>query len=298
MMNKAQTWIGTATVALGVASVGVAIDRLLGTRRFAAAATCGAAGAYLVGTFSPRARIFGQSAKPGPTAGLFALTFDDGPDPRHTLEISRMLSERGHQATFFVLARAVRAHPMTAASVVGDGHELACHGDNHRLLAFSSPREIRRQISVAEDAVAEATGSSLTPLFRAPHGVRSPWLARVVRKAGYQMCAWDGAVFDTDEPGTEVVVRRVEGQLRPGAIVLLHDGDGSGGMASRQQTVDALPAILDAAECQGLRSVGLRVLLDSKHVRRQVEQVGFPAVDLPAAYRPGKVNDGISALGT
>ena len=268
MMNKAQTCIGTGTVALAVASAGLATDRWLGTRRFATAATLGAACAYLVGTYSPRARIFGRSVESGPVDDLFALTFDDGPDPRHTLQISRMLSERGHQATFFVLARAVRAHPTTAASVVGDGHELACHGDDHRLLAFSSPREIRRQISVVEDAVAEATGSSLTPLFRPPHGVRSPWLARVVRKAGYQVCAWDGAVFDTAEPGVDVVVRRVKGQLRPGAIVLLHDGDGSGLLASRRQTVDALPAILDAAECRGLRSVGLRVLLDPKLASR------------------------------
>ena len=264
MMNKAQTWIGTGTVALGLASLGVAIDRLLGTRQLATAVTVGAACAYLVGTFSPRSRIFGKSIEAEPIDGLFALTFDDGPDPRHTLEISRMLTERGHQATFFVLARAVREHPTTAATVVDDGHELACHGDDHRLLAFSSPREIRRQISVAEDAVAEATGSSLTPLFRAPHGVRSPWLACVVRRAGYQVCAWDRAVFDTAQPGVDVVARRVKGQLRPGAVVLLHDGDGSGRLASRRQTVDALPAILDAAECQGLRSVGLRVLLDPK----------------------------------
>jgi peptidoglycan-N-acetylglucosamine deacetylase len=282
MMNKAQTWIGTGTVALGMASVGVAADRLLGTRRFATAATFGVACAYLVGTFSPRARIFGRSVEPGSTEGLFALTFDDGPDPRHTLEISRMLSERGHQATFFVLAREVRAHQTTAASVVGDGHELACHGDDHRLLAFSSPREIRRQISVAEDAVAEATGSSLTPLFRAPHGVRSPWLTHVVRKAGYQMCSWDGAVFDTAEPGVDVVVRRVKSQLRPGAIVLLHDGDGSGGMASRRQTVHALPAILDAAEDLGLRSVGLSVLLDPKLARLRSSNRSRPHVSLPS----------------
>ncbi len=285
-MNKAQTWVATGTVALGVASVGALIDRLLGTRWFGTAATSGVACAYLVGTFSPRARIFGQSVEPGPTDGLFALTFDDGPDPRHTLEISRMLSQRGHQATFFVLARAVRAHPTTAASVVGDGHELACHGDDHRLLAFSSLREIRRQISVAEDAVAEATGSSLTPLFRAPHGVRSPWLAHVVRRAGYEMCAWDGAVFDTAEPGIDVVVSRVESQLRPGAIVLLHDGDGSGRMASRRQTVDALPAILDAAECQGLRSVGLRVLLDSKLARRHSSKRSGSALAQRLLHRP------------
>ena len=266
-MKKAQTWVAAGTVALGLVWAGAAIDRLLRTRRLATAVTLAAAGAYLLGTFAPRARIFGQSAEPSHTNGLFALTFDDGPDPRYTREISRILSQRGHQGTFFVLARAVRTYPNVAASALAAGHELACHGDDHRLLAFSSPREIRRQISVAENAVAEFSGSSLAPLFRAPHGVRSPWLTRVVRNAGYQVCAWDGAVFDTAAPRPEVVARRVERLLRPGAIVLLHDGDGSGRMASRQNTLEALPAILDAAERRGLRSVGLGALLESKPPR-------------------------------
>jgi peptidoglycan/xylan/chitin deacetylase (PgdA/CDA1 family) len=170
---------------------------------------------------------------------------------------------RGHHATFFVLARAVCAYPDVAAAVVDDGHELACHGDDHRLLAFASPREVRRQISTAERTVAAATGSSLTRLFRAPHGVRSPWLSKVVQNAGYRMCAWDGRVFDTAQPGVDVIASRVERLLRPGAIVLLHDGDGSGRKAARRQTVAALPAILDAAERRGLRSVGLGALLET-----------------------------------
>jgi len=263
-MTKTGTWTAAVAVAFGTVTAGAAIDRRLGTGRVATALTLGAAGAYLLGTCSPRARIFGPVVKPSCRLdGRFALTFDDGPDPRYTLEISRILWERGHRATFFVLGQAVRTHPTTAASVLGKGHELACHGDDHRLLAFSSPREIRRQISAAEDAVTQATGSSLTPLFRPPHGVRSPWLTHVVRGAGYRVCAWDGTVFDTAEPGADVVAQRVERLLRPGAIVLLHDGDGSGREASRRQTVEALPAILDVAERKGLRSVGLSALLEA-----------------------------------
>jgi peptidoglycan/xylan/chitin deacetylase (PgdA/CDA1 family) len=260
-MTKSQTWVAAGGVALGVASFGAVVDRQLGTRRLATVAGVATAGAYLAGAFFPHARIFGKPVELDAIDGLFALTFDDGPDPRHTLEISRVLAERGHRATFFVLGRAVRAHPEIAAAVVDDGHELACHGDDHRLLAFALPREIRRQISAVETAVVDATGARLMPLFRAPHGVRSPWLTRVVGSAGYRVCAWDGAVFDTAAPGVDVIVRRVERLLCSGAIVLLHDGDGAGRMASRRQTVDALPPILDAAESSGLRSVGLGALL-------------------------------------
>ena len=193
--------------------------------------------------------------------GTFALTFDDGPDPRYTPAICRVLAERGHRATFFVLGRAVRRAPHLIRTILEAGHEVACHGDDHRLLAFAPPREIERQIVAAEHAVARAGGRPLVRLFRAPHGVRSPWLTRVVEQRGYRVCAWDGAVFDTARPGPGVIAARVGRLLRPGATVLLHDGDGSGRAASRQQTLDALPAILDIAERQGLRSAWMSALV-------------------------------------
>jgi peptidoglycan-N-acetylglucosamine deacetylase len=260
-MNKHGTWVGAGAVAMGLACAGVTVDRRLGTRPVATGAAVTAAGAYLAGTFVPKSRIFGSSARTEVAPDVFGLTFDDGPDPRYTSGISRILAERGHGATFFVLGCSVRAHPGVAAAVVADGHELACHGDDHELLAFAPPREVRRQISATENAVRRATGFPPEPLFRAPHGVRSPWLTRVVERYGYRVCGWDGAVFDTAEPGAEVIVARVERLLCRGAVVLLHDGDGSGRGGSRQGTLDALPAILDVAERRGLRSVRLSTLV-------------------------------------
>ncbi len=260
MSGKAATWAGAGSLAAGLVAAGVAADRRLGTRPLATLAAGAVAGTYLTGTFLPQSRIFGAAAAPV-AADAFALTFDDGPDPRHTVEIGRLLAERGHRATFFVLARAVRDHPEVAAAVVEAGHELACHGDDHRLLAFASPRELRRQLDVTEEAVLAATGAPPVQLFRPPHGVRSPWLTRVVEERGYRVCAWNGSVFDTAQPGTDVIAGRVERLLAPGSVVLLHDGDGAGRDGSRRQTVAALPAILDAAERRGLRSERLSALV-------------------------------------
>jgi peptidoglycan/xylan/chitin deacetylase (PgdA/CDA1 family) len=255
-VGKHGTWAAAGAVAAALVGAGAAVDRRIGT-----AAGVLAAGAYLRGTFFPKARIFGKTAAVDAAGDAFSLTFDDGPDPRHTPAISRLLAERGHRATFFVLAREVEAHPEVAAAIADDGHELASHGADHRLLAFASPAELRRQLQATEEAVRAATGELPQPLFRPPHGVRSPWLTRAVEACGYRVCAWDGSVFDTAEPGAEVIAARVERLLRPGAVVLLHDGDGSGRGASRRQTLEALPAILDAADRKGLRSVGVGALL-------------------------------------
>lgn len=260
MKGKTGTWAGAGAIAAGLVASGAAVDRRLGTSPLATFVGGGAASAYLAGTFFPRTRIFGAAAMPSAT-DAFALTFDDGPDPRHTPEIVHLLAERGHRATFFVLGRAVREHPELAAAVVEAGHELACHGDDHRLLAFSPPGEIRRQLEATEEAILAATGAPPVRLFRAPHGVRSPWLTRVLAERGYRVCAWDGTVFDTAQPGSQAIAERVERLLAPGRVVLLHDGDGSGREDSRRQTVLALPAILDAAERRGLRSERLSRLV-------------------------------------
>ena len=157
-MDRKETWAVAGTVAVGVASIGVAVDRRLGTGPFATTAGAATAGLYLAGTFFPKARIFGKPADVVTSDNVLALTFDDGPDPRYTREISRVLAERGHQATFFVLARATLSTSLIAAVVANDGHDLACHGDDHGLLAFATPREVRRQIATTETAVREATG--------------------------------------------------------------------------------------------------------------------------------------------
>lgn len=260
-MDKLGTWAAGAGVAAGLVAAGAATDRRLGSWPVATVAATVGAGSYLAGTFGPRVSLFGQPAKAHRLPGTFALTFDDGPDPRHTPEISALLAERGHRATFFALGRAVRQHPELAARVLADGHELAVHGDDHRLLAFSPPAELRRQLAAAEDAIHTATGQLPARLFRPPHGVRSPWLARTVQNCGYVLCSWNGSVFDTAEPGTAAIAARVERLLEPGAVVLLHDGDGSFANGSRRQTVSALPGILDAAERRGLRSVRLSTLV-------------------------------------
>lgn len=262
-MDKSGTIVGTAAVSGGLVAIGWMLDERRGGKPLATAGALGIAGAYLAGTYLQNLSLFGAIGRPvvDPKDRRFALTFDDGPDPRHTPEISALLAERGHRGTFFMLGRAVRAHPDVVRQVGTDGHEIACHGDDHRLLAFASPRTIVSQVVAWEASVEAALGRPGTKLVRAPHGVRSPWLASVVRRRGYTLCGWDGRVFDTAQPGAATIVRRVVPLLRPGAVVLLHDGDGSGWRASRAQTVAALARVLDAADSNGLRSAPLSSLL-------------------------------------
>lgn len=262
-MTKRETVAASTAVCVGLVGTGHLIDRRHSRKPVFTGGAAAVAAAYMAGTYLQNLPLFGAVARPAVTAGEgdFALTFDDGPDPRHTLAISKILAERGHHGTFFVLGRAVRAYPELVQQLAADGHEIACHGDDHRLLAFASPRTVVAQLVAWEEAVEAVLGQPGARLVRTPHGVRSPWLVSVARRRGYAVCGWDGSVFDTAEPGTATIVRRVVSLLRPGAVVLLHDGDGSGRGGSRAQTVAALGAVLDAADRKGLRSVTLGSLL-------------------------------------
>jgi len=223
------------------------------------------------GAFTPNSRLFGRVIGNGRVSSRrAAITFDDGPSTEYTPPILDALAAAGVRATFFVLGRHVRAHPEIARRIVAEGHELASHGDDHALLTFQGPTEIARQLRALDDAVVNATGDEPTPLFRAPHGFRSPFLVPVARRLGYRVVGWTAGVWDTAKPGADRIVARTVARLRPGAIILLHDADGSGNHDDRSQTVDALPEIIAAGHRDGLEFVTISELAEEMHPHRRL----------------------------
>jgi len=287
-VGKLTTWLACGLLALAPVAGGGVLDRLLGTSFLFTLIGCVLAVTYLVGTFAAAAPLFARSTRVRDEPGRFALTFDDGPDPRFTPTISRLLTERGHRATFFVLGTHASDYPQLLRQVLADGHEIASHGFDHGLLAFSLPPRVRAQLLATERAIVAAAGRPPVRLFRAPHGVRSPWLGHTVGRLGYRVCGWAGSIFDTAEPGVPTIVERACRNLRSGAILLLHDGDGSRRSGDRRQTVEALPAILDEAERRGLRSVWLSSLLEPP--------LEHPTASLAAPVPRGPATQALSVL--
>jgi peptidoglycan/xylan/chitin deacetylase (PgdA/CDA1 family)/uncharacterized membrane protein YbhN (UPF0104 family) len=223
------------------------------------------------GAFTPNSPLFGpviaRGKLPSPKA---AITFDDGPSDLHTPPILDALRDRGAKATFFVLGRNVRAHPEIARRIVDEGHELASHGEDHSIMTFGGPEAIAYQLRSAEEAVVEAVGQPPAPLFRTPHGFRSPFLTTVAKRLGYRVVGWTAGVWDTALPGVERIVGRSVSRLKPGAILLLHDADGSGNGGDRTQTVEALPQIIDKGHELGLEFVTVSELAAELRPRRRM----------------------------
>jgi peptidoglycan/xylan/chitin deacetylase (PgdA/CDA1 family) len=82
----------------------------------------------------------------------------------------------------------------------------------------------------------------------------------VVKRLRYQVFGWSFGVWDSARPGADEIRRRVRARIRPGAIVLLHDGDGYDPTGDRRQTAEALPGIIEDARNAGYELRPLREL--------------------------------------
>lgn len=189
----------------------------------------------------------------------FALTFDDGPNPQCTPALLDVLARHDARATFFLLGGNVRRHVDLALRIAEEGHEPANHGDAHWPLALLLPGAIRNQVVRGGETIESATGVRPTH-YRPPFGFMAPGQSRFVRNLGYVSVLGDVYPEDPQRPGVDRIVRRVMARLRPGSILILHDGSPLG-PADRGQTVAALEVILTETERRGWRATTVADLL-------------------------------------
>lgn len=200
-----------------------------------------------------------------PSNKVVALTFDDGPGPA-TPEVLRILQEKHVKATFCMVGTAVDANQQLARDIAAAGMGLCNHSMNHDLrLSKKQLPYVQQQISSANDSIRNATG--ITPkIFRAPGGALSPEIVETARKNGMFIAHWSCDPRDWNKPGTQAIVDTTIKNAAPGAIILLHDGDGGGRNASnRAQTVEALPIIIDKLREQGYQFVDLAATTPEYH---------------------------------
>ncbi|MGC4807951.1 polysaccharide deacetylase family protein [Micromonospora sp. DT233] len=157
-----------------------------------------------------------------------ALTFDDGPDPVWTPKILDQLRRAKAKATFCVVGTRAREYPELVARIVREGHQLCNHSWRHDMdLARRSTAEIRADLTRTNRAIQAAAPGAKVPFYRQPGG---RWSARVVavsKQLGMQSLHWRVDPQDWDKPTSTTIKRRVNGAVRPGAVVLLHDGGGN-----------------------------------------------------------------------
>jgi peptidoglycan/xylan/chitin deacetylase (PgdA/CDA1 family) len=184
-----------------------------------------------------------------------ALTFDDGPDPEYTPRVLEILAARRIRASFFLVgARAARA-PHTVRAIVEAGHEVASHGWSHRSLWLCGPARTEEEIGRARATLGELTGKAPV-LFRPPWGMVNAAMFGALRRHGQRCVFWSIQSEGLRPASAAMQVQRVLRRAHPGAIVDLHDAEGTPQAPAR--LCEALPAMIDglAAAGYGFGTVG------------------------------------------
>jgi len=225
----------------------------------------------------PRSQVLGPALVRGPAGSRkVALTFDDGPLPPYSEQILDILRSQNAKATFFVCGKDAARHPEILRRICREGHTIGNHTWSHPYLYFMNREKCAEEIDRTQRVIQQATGG--TPrFFRPPYGARWFGLYPVLRERGLHLVQWS-ASGDDWELGADAIVSSVRAGLRPGAIILLHDGrQKSGGYLQRllsrifpstgsqnrqpdadaSETVKALPAIIEAAREMGYEFVSV-----------------------------------------
>ena len=212
----------------------------------------------------PRSRLLGPNWTRLPPTGrthttkAVALTIDDGPDPQVTPQVLAQLETHGARATFFCIGEQVAAHPALAREIVQRGHAIENHSQRH-LHHFSllGPNALEREIRGAQDTIAEVTGE-VARFFRAPAGLRNPFLEPVLVRTNLSLVSWTRRGFDTVSRSPARVLGKLTHHLANGDILLLHDGHAARTATGGAVILEVLPALLAAIAAAGLTPVTLR----------------------------------------
>jgi peptidoglycan-N-acetylglucosamine deacetylase len=183
-----------------------------------------------------------------------ALTFDDGPSPLYTPRILAVLRRLHVPATFFAIGNLADEHPDLIQAELLAGMTVENHSYSHpQLPPFGrlQRRLMNDEISLGARSLRRLGADA--SLFRPPGGSFSPALVRAAHSRRERTVLWSVDPGDWRKGATpRAIVRQVLAAVRPGSIVLLHDGGGD-----RSATVAALPRIVEAIRRRGLELVSL-----------------------------------------
>jgi peptidoglycan/xylan/chitin deacetylase (PgdA/CDA1 family) len=186
---------------------------------------------------------------------VVALTFDDGPSD-YTDDFLAVLREKEVAATFFEVGQVMPGREEVMREILAQGSEIGDHTMDH--VEFPGYEQI------AGAAARIKAYTHFQPcLFRPPGGAVDAGVIATAGSLGMRTVNWDVDPRDWSSPGTESIYANVVGHVRPGSIVVMHDGGGP-----RAETLAALPRIIDTLRARGYRFATVTELLGGRILYR------------------------------
>ena len=206
--------------------------------------------ALLWGALRPRSALYGPVLSHLPvTDRRVWLTIDDGPSD-DTPALLDLLHAHGAKATFFLVGERAAARPDLVRAIAERGHGIGNHSHAHPQAWFWAlgPARMRREFTQCQEVLRAITGRA-PRWFRAVVGHANPFVSAPLRDCGLARVAWDARAFDAVRSDPATVVARLERELAPGAIVLLHEG------ARHGRNVEMIGLLLQRMQALGYSTV-------------------------------------------
>ncbi len=214
--------------------------------------------------FSPSSQLFGRFPYHIQTdQKLIALTFDDGPNEPYTSQIVDFLDSQEIKATFFQVGQCVKKYPEITKHIYRAGHVIGNHSWSHRFSHYFYEPSMSSEIQKTQVIIQDTIGR--TPaLFRPPWLYRQPALFKTVNDRHLQMVS---GIFchplEVLQPKASRIAKHVLAKVKPGSIIIFHDGYNSHG-GNRAQTVEAVKLTINGLEQRGYKFVTVDQLLGLK----------------------------------
>lgn len=202
---------------------------------------------FVAPVFLPNSRFYAPvlSRLPGPDVWL---TIDDGPSD-DTLDLLDLLDRHDAKATFFMVGERALARPELVREVLRRGHELGNHSHSHPQARFWAlgPAQMTREIGHCQQALTAIAGAP-PRWYRSVVGMTNPFVGAALKRHGLTRVGWSARGFDGVGCTPQGVLARIAPDLKPGAIVLLHEG------AAHGHNLAIIEGVLQQLQVRGLRA--------------------------------------------
>lgn len=181
-----------------------------------------------------------------------AISFDAAWGNEQTKSLIDILRQYNVKSTFFVVGAWVDKYPESVKALVAAGHEVCNHSDTHPHMSKLSQQQIMDQITACNEKIKSVTGTAPV-LFRPPYGEYNNAVVGTVKGLKMYPIQWDVDSLDWKNPTPQQIINRVVSSVKPGSIVLFHNG--------ALNTPAALPTVLKTLQAQGYQIVPVSQLI-------------------------------------
>lgn len=192
---------------------------------------------------------------------IIALTFDDGPNGQFTEDIAKVIEETGGRATFFMVGKNASLHPETVKKIYRNGHEIGIHSNSHQFRKYFTDPLFNKEILNSEKTMT-GFGVDNIKYFRFPWLYRNPWIMRSVKKHGYQIVSGEFAHgLEPFQVNHNRIYRHALRIVKPGGIIIFHDGYNDSPKANRTETLEAVKLLCSELSRKGYKLVTISELI-------------------------------------